>query len=188
MEITQAVHIDAPVEHVFALMADPRARAELNPNIKPLHIDIEGGQPLRQGSICRYRVQTDRQVVDFRSRIDVFEPNRRIVAVIETKVPIQVEILVEEEAGGTLLSHTERFDPNEAMLQTAATEEHNRIMAFVFRVLMWFDLDIAQNMRMQRERKLKQQLEENLSRWLDAIKDHLEQVVMRAESAKELSS
>lgn len=188
MEITRSVHIDAPVEKVFALIADPHARAQLNPNLTPLYVEIEDGRPLHKGSVCRYRVQTGKQIVDFRSRVQLLEPNRRLIAVVDTAVPIEVDIQVEAQGAGTVLKHSERFDPNEAMLQTAASEEHNRVMAFVYRVLMWFDLDIAQSLRQQRERRLKQQLEENLGRWLEAIKAKLERAGVEAESTKAVSS
>ena len=52
----------APVERVFALMANPAMRARLNPDETPLTVEIENGAPLRRGSICHYRLQHGRRI------------------------------------------------------------------------------------------------------------------------------
>ena len=82
--VSRHIHIDAPVDRVFALMANPAARAALNPFVTPIRVETEDNQPLHVGSVCHLRLQTGNRIVDYRTHVREFEPNRCIVSVSDS--------------------------------------------------------------------------------------------------------
>lgn len=174
--VSQTVYVEAPVERVFALMADPAARSRLNPNAEALIAEVEGGGPLAAGSVCHYRLRTAAGIVDYRTRVREFEPPRRIAAVSETEVPFEVKVELAPAATGTFLTQTETFEPSEAMLRDAlADRQSNGIVQLAYRLYLWLDTDAALELRQRQEQLLKERLEENMRRWLECIKAHFEQ-------------
>ena len=173
--VSRHVHIDAPVERVFALMADPAARARLNPVTQPIRVGIEDGGPLRAGSTIHFRMQTSNRIVDYRTRVREFEQNRLIVSLSETAVPFEIRIETEPENSGTRVDQTESFEPTDEMLREALPDnETNAIMQVAYRLALLFDLDTARRFRARQEEMLAQKLGRNLERWLEAIRAHLE--------------
>ncbi|BAU50095.1 hypothetical protein SVA_3559 [Sulfurifustis variabilis] len=176
--VSQTVYIEAPVERVFALMADPAGRSRLNPTAAPLVAEIEGGGPLALGSLCHYRLRTAAGIVDYRTRVREFEPPHRIVSVSETAVPFEVKVELAPAATGTLLTQTEIFEPSEAMLRGAlADRQSNGIVQLAYRLYLWLDTDAALELRQRQEQLLQQQLEANMRSWLGSIKEHFERKV-----------
>ena len=45
--VSRSIQIQAPVARVFALMADPAAKAALHPLVQPIRVEIEDHGPLR---------------------------------------------------------------------------------------------------------------------------------------------
>jgi len=173
--VSRHVHIDAPVERVFALMADPAARARLNPVTQPIRVEIEDGGPLRAGSTIHFRMQTSNRIVDYRTRVREFEQNRLIVSLSETAVPFEIRIETVSENGGTRLTQTESFEPTDEMLREALPEdETGAIMRVAYQLALLLDLDTARRIRARQEEALAQKLGRNLERWLEAIRAHLE--------------
>lgn len=172
MIVSRSIHIDAPVERVFALVADPLERARLNPDAAPIRIEIENESPLRLGSICHYRLQVGRRIVDYRTRVREFVPNRRIASVSDSAIPIDLVIDTEEVDGGTRLTQTEVFEPSDEMLlESAPANEPLRRFEWL---LPFLDLDYAGRVRRRREELLQEHLENRLDVWLAAIKRRLE--------------
>jgi len=101
MLVSRNIHIAAPVERVFALMCDPVARARLNPQVTPLRVEIENDTCLHEGSVCHFRIQLGQRIVDYRTRVREFVPQRRIVSVSDTAVPFEVIIETAAENDGT---------------------------------------------------------------------------------------
>lgn len=173
--ISRSVHIHAPVEQVFSLMADPTARARLNPATTNVEVEIEGGQGLRQGSVCHFRLRAGDRLLDYRTRVREFERNRRIVSVSDSTVPFEVHIETTAEDGGTRVTQTERFEPTEAMLhETLPKQSADFIRRWIQPLFLLFDTDSVQRLRQQEEQMLRQRLETDMERWLAAIKGHLE--------------
>lgn len=173
--VSRHVHIDAPVERVFALMADPAARARLNPVTQPIRVEVEDGGPLRAGSTIHFRMQTSNRIVDYRTRVREFEQNRLIVSLSETAVPFEIRIETAPEDSGARLTQTESFEPSDEMLGGLAEGETERWLMRVLVPLMAFiDTDYALRMRRRQEELLEQRLAANLERWLEAIRTHLE--------------
>jgi uncharacterized protein YndB with AHSA1/START domain len=174
MLVSRHIHIAAPVERVFALMCDPAARAQLNPLVTPLRVEIENDSWLHQGSICYFRVQIGQRILDYRTRVQEFVPQQRIVSISDTAVPFEVAIETVADNGGTRLTQTERFEPTEDMLLAAGDGAGSRLARLVQRTLSWIDSDYAVSERERQEQRLRDKLEANLAEWLNSIRLHLE--------------
>jgi ligand-binding SRPBCC domain-containing protein len=173
--VSHSIHVNAPVERVFALMSDPAARSALSPSTRPIRVEIEGGAPLKLGSVCHFRLQAANRILDYHTRVVEFEALRRIVSVSDSAVPFTVRIEMEPEAGGTRLTQTERFEPTDAHLDEAlAKTATNLVLRLAYRMLVFMDFDSARRLREQQEETLARQLEPSMERWLAAIKARLE--------------
>lgn len=173
--VSHNIFIEAPVERVFALMADPAARSALSPQARPIQVEIEGGESLGVGSVCHFRLQMDSRIVDYHTRVCEFAPNRLIVSVSDTAVPFQIRLETRPEGDGTRLAQTEEFEPTDEMLrQTLPPTLANMVMEKIYWLLPFLDPDYAARVRSEREEALANRLEGNLERWLAAIKRHLE--------------
>lgn len=175
MVVSRSIHINAPVERVFALISDPLERARLNPDASPIRVEIEGDPRLQTGSICHYRLQVGRHIVDYRMRVREFIPNRRIASVSDSTIPIDISIDTEAENDGTRLTQTEEFEPSDEMLlESAPVDPADRALRFLEWLLPFLDLDYARRVLARREELLRERLETSLDGWLVAIKQHLE--------------
>lgn len=173
--VSRSIHIEAPVERVFTLMCDPAARARLNPDVKPIRVEIESGRPLAQGSVCHFRLQVGDRIADYRIRIVEFITGRRIVSVSDSAVPFEVCLETDPENGGTRLTQTERFEASEEMLDKAVADRATqRVLGFAYRLYLAFDTDTALRLKQREEELLTRKLEATLDRWLASIKRHLE--------------
>lgn len=172
MIVSRSIHIDAPVERVFALISDPLERARLNPDASPIRVEIENESRLQAGSICHYRLQVGRRIVDYRTRVREFIPNRRIASISDSAIPFDLVIDTEEEDGGTRLTQTEEFEPTDEMLLESAPDD-GPLRRFEW-LLPFLDLDYARRVLRRREELLRERLEIRLEEWLAAIKQHLE--------------
>lgn len=174
--VSRSAHINAPVERVFALMADPATRAALNPLATPIRVEVEDGAPLHLGSTCHYRLQVGSRVVDYRSRVVAYEPNRLIVSESESEVPFTIHVeMLPDGRGGTWLRQVERFEPSEETLRSAIPPTTmNTALRLAYGLALYLDLDAAHWLRGRLEEALSQTLSANLARWLDAIRAHLE--------------
>jgi uncharacterized protein YndB with AHSA1/START domain len=173
--VSRSIHVEAPVERVFALMSDPAARARLNPNVQPIRVEIETDASLRLGSVVHFRLQVGERIADYRIRVTEFVPGRRIVSVSDSAVSFEVCIETEPENGGTLLTQTERFEANEEMLdQAVADRATQRVLGFIYRLYLAFDTDAALRLKQREEEMLSARLGQKLERWLAAIKRRLE--------------
>lgn len=174
MLVSRSIHIAAPVDRVFALVTDFAARARLNPAVTPLQVEIESGDGLRAGAVCYFRLQAGGRTLDYRIRIVEFIPNRRVVSLSDTAVPFEVTLETEAEGDGTRLTHSERFEPSEAMLEMAPPTSGARFLKWLDGLLPFLDIDAAQQLHAQREQLLEEKLGGNLERWLAAIRTELE--------------
>ena len=173
--VSRHIHIDAPVDRVFALMANPAARAALNPFVTPIRVETEDNRPLHIDSVCHLRLQAGNRIVDYRTYVREFEPNRCIVSVSDSAVPFEIHLETRPEGNGARLTQTESFEPSEEMLSELAEGEIERWLMRVLVPLMAFiDTDYVLRVRARQEELLEQRLGVNLERWLEAIRAHLE--------------
>jgi len=173
--VSRSLHIDAPPERVFTLMADAHARAELSPHTEVVRAEVEGGGPLRAGARCHFVLKRDGQTLEYTMRVTEFVPDARIVSVAAATVPFTVRVETAPELGGTRLTQTETFEPTEAMLREAMSERESfSLLRVVFRMLLFMDSDAALRMRARQEDQLRRLLEQRLDAWLHQIKAKLE--------------
>lgn len=173
--VSGSIHIRAPVEQVFALMCDPAARSRLHPDVKPLRVEVEGGQPLAVGRVCHFRLQMDGRTVDYRTRVTEFEPNRLLVTMSDSAVPFETRIETRPESDGTRLTQTEQFEATDEMLiATAESPSTRNFLSWLEPLLPLVDVDYARGMRRRQELALTRKLEDKLGRWLQAVKRELE--------------
>lgn len=173
--VSRNIHIQTPVERVFALVADPVARSGLAPHARPLRVEIDDGGPLRAGSVCHFRVQMNGRILDYRTRVREFVPNRRVVSISDSEVPFEIALETAADRDGTRLTQTERFEPTEAMLQQALQQTpSSAAMEKIYQWLPFLDPEYATRVHHGREQLLAQQVEGNMEQWLTAIKQHLE--------------
>lgn len=156
-------------------MADPAARARLNPLATPIRVEIEGGGPLAADSVVHFRLQIGSRIADYRARVLEFVPMRRIVTRTDSAIPFEIRIEVAPEGNGTRLSQTECFEPSEAMLaEIVADSMTQRLWDLFAPLLVLIDPEYALRRRARQQALLTRQLEERLARWLAAIRAHLE--------------
>jgi uncharacterized protein YndB with AHSA1/START domain len=173
--VSRNVFIEAPVERVFALMADPAARSALSPHAQPLQVEIEGDKSMRQGSVCHFRLKMGDRIADYRTRVCEFSPNQLISTISDTPVPFQIRVETRPEGHGTRLLQTEQFEPTEDMLSQALPATlMNLVMEKIYWLLPFLDPEFAARARRDREDMLERQLGEKLEHWLVAIRQHLE--------------
>jgi hypothetical protein len=181
MQVSRSIHIDAPVDRVFALMRNPLARARLNPTVTPLRVEIERNgavvptDSLEPASVCHFRLQLGGRIVDYRTTVRELVPERRIVLETDTATPVAITIETGPEGSGTRLTQSERFEPTDAMLLDAAPPGVSaRALQFIDELLPFLDLDTARRFHDRRLQLLEEKLGDRLEQWLDAIRRHLE--------------
>lgn len=173
--VSRSIFIAAPVERVFALMADPAARSALSPHARPIRVEIEGGEALQAGSVCHFQLQLANSIADYRTRVQEFSRNRLIVSISDTAVPFEIRIETWPEEDGTRLTQTEQFEPTEDMLHPPPPLNlTEKVMEKIYWLLPFLDSDYAARVRREREDLTAQKLGGNLERWLVSIKRHLE--------------
>lgn len=173
--VSRSIQIQAPVARVFALMADPAAKAALNPLVEPIRVEIEDHGPLRLGSICRYRLQAGNRIIDYRGRVTAFAPERLIQSVTDSAVPFEIQVETAPADDGTVLTQTERFEATDTMRERALPPSlWERVTEFGHRVFVLTDLDTELRLRERQEQALADDLGDKLEQWLVAIKRHLE--------------
>jgi uncharacterized protein YndB with AHSA1/START domain len=173
--VSRHIDIDAPVARVFAFMADPAARAALNPDTTPIRIELEDGLPLHAGSVAHFRLQADNHIVDFRARVRRFERDQLIESVSDSAIPVEVRIETTDAGGGTRLVQTERFEPTDEMLaDTTESALPRPIQLMLTPLLALIEPDYARRLRRRQEELLEDRLGRRLESWLEAIKRSLE--------------
>jgi uncharacterized protein YndB with AHSA1/START domain len=173
--VSRSIHIDAPVERVFALAADPLARSRLNPGVTPIRVEVEGDAPLRAGSRVHFRLQVGDRIADYHAEVREFVPNRRIVSVAHAHVPFEVCLETEPHEGGTLFTQTESFEATEEMLEAEMPEKGLRALLPLLRpILVLLYPDYLARLRREEEELVARRLGEKLERWLTAMRDALE--------------
>lgn len=173
--VSRSIHIDAPVERVFALVADPLARSRLNPGAVPIRVEVEGNGTLRVGSRVHFRLQVEDHIADYHAEVLEFVPSERIVSLAHAHVPFEVCLETEPHDGGTLLTQTESFEPTDEMLQAELPKQGLRALPPMLRpILALLYPDFMEKLRREEEELLARRLGGKLQLWLDAIRNALE--------------
>lgn len=169
--------IRADAAEVFALVSDLRRKARLNPGIEVIRIDLEGGEPVREGSCFRHRFAKGGRILEYRSRCVQCDPPRLFVSRGETDPPFEVRVTVEPTPAGCRLTQQEALEAGPEMLDALDSGlVAARSFRDVLRLLPLFPSvrELGVEVRaLQRERVAKR-LSGELAAWLDAIRAHVE--------------
>ena len=172
-----SVELRAEAALVFALVSDLRRKARLNPNIRVIRVELEGEEPVREGSVFYHRFQRGTRIMEYRSRCVRFVPPRLFETRGETDPPFEVRVTVDPAPGGCRLTQEEAVEATPELLDALEPAPSG---AGIFRDIVGL-LPLFPSLRqlgsevraLQRER-LARKLTRELQAWLDAIKDRLE--------------
>jgi hypothetical protein len=171
------VEIRAEPSAVFAVISDLRRKALFNPNIQVIRVELEGNEPIGEGSVFYHRFQKGPRIVEYRSRCVRFAPPNLFESRSETDPPFEVRVTIEPTLFGCRLTQQESVALTPAMLDVldpARTKEP--IFRRILELLLLFPVGrpLETHLRgIQRERILKT-LTDELRSWLEAIRAHLE--------------
>lgn len=97
------IHLDKPVEQVFAFLTDTSKLATWQSNLIKSEPLTEG--PLRTGSRFREVRRINNKEEEIQAEITALEPNKRLETKTVTKPEAMVSYVLDPEQGGTRLSY-----------------------------------------------------------------------------------
>ena len=171
------VEIKAEPAEVFALVSDLRRKAQLNPNIQVIRVDLEGEEPVREGSVFYHRFQRGTRILEYRNRCVRLVYPWLFESRSETDPPFEVRVTVDPTERGCRLAQHEEVEVTSWLLDTfepAPTKlPRFRDIMTLFALFPSARPLGAELSAFQHERVIKK-LTSELQAWLDAIRTHLE--------------
>ncbi len=171
------VEIRAEMSAVFALVSDLRQKAPLNPNIQVIRIELEGGEPLRVGSVFYHRFRKKGKVFAYRTECIAMDAPRLFVIRSKTNPPFEVKAMLEPTLEGCRLTQEETLEVTPEMLDAFEPKsETARSLREGFTLLSRIPglRQLPAEWRAQQRERVARQLTKELETWLEAIKAHLE--------------
>ncbi|MBI2554326.1 MAG: SRPBCC family protein [Candidatus Rokubacteria bacterium] len=162
---------------VFALISDLRLKAALNPNVQVIRVELEGEEPIREGSVFYHRFQKGQRIVEYRSRCVRFAPPRLFESRGETDPPFEVRVTVEPAPGGCRLTQRETLEVSPELLDALEpVSAAGQAVRDVLGLLAFFPGlgTVGSEVRRGQRERVAQRLTGELQVWLEAIKRHLE--------------
>jgi hypothetical protein len=162
---------------VFALVSDLRRKARLNPNIEVIRVDLEGDEPVREGSVFRHRFLKEGRIIEYRSRCLRCVPPRLFESRSETDPPFQVRVTVEPTADGCRLTQEEALEvPPEVLDVLDAGHSPGQTFLEVVRLLPIFPGagSLVAELRAFQRTRVVRRLTGELGAWLETIRTHAE--------------
>ena len=172
-----SVEIRAECEKVYAVISDLRRKAMLNPNVQVIRIELEGGEPVREGSVFYHRLQKGTRIFEYRSRCVRIASPRLFESRSETDPPFEVRVTLQPTPAGCRLTQEECLEITPALLDVAEPLfEAERRREDFFHILAWIPTlrYLQSELRIRQHERLAKRLTGELQAWLDAIKAHLE--------------
>lgn len=177
LAFSASVWVSAEPAAVFSIVSDVRKKAALNPSVKVLHVEVESGEPIREGSIIYSRLQRGKRIVEYRSRCVRLDPPYVYEGRSESDPPFEVKVRVRPTQGGAWLTQEESVEVGRSVLDAmeplSPPERAFREVVSFFSFLPVVRPLLAELEGLQR-RRLGARLTAELQEWLDAIKAHLE--------------
>ena len=177
LTFSASVEIHAGAAEAFTLVSDLRRKARLNPSIRVIRIDLEGEEPVREGSVFRHRFEKAGRIIEYRSRCVRCLPPRLVESRGETDPPFEVRVTIEPLAGGCRLTQEETLevDPEKLEALGAAQSSGSAFWDFVRLLPISPGLRaLGSELRAFERERLMVGLRGELEVWLDAIRAHLE--------------
>ena len=190
MTFSATVEIRAEVADVFTLVSDLRRKARLNPNIRVIRVELEGDEPVQEGSVFYHRFQRGTRIVEYRSRCMRFAPPRLFESRGMTDPPFEVRVTVEPTPEGCRLTQQETVELTPALLEALEpAAAADRTFRDVVDLLTLFPgaRQLGAELWRHRRDRVARRLTAELQAWLEAIKAHLEageRTKVRGEEAK----
>jgi hypothetical protein len=171
------VEIKATPAAVFAVVSDLRRKAQLNPNIQVIRVELEGGEPVREGSVFYHRFHKGTRILEYRSRCVRLVAPSLFESRSETDPPFAVRVTVDQTAAGCRLIQQEEVEVTPELLdafEPAPTKLRSfREILFLFALFPSMRPLGSEIRAFQRERVIRK-LTSELQAWLDDIRAHLE--------------
>ncbi|HET8578248.1 MAG TPA: SRPBCC family protein [Methylomirabilota bacterium] len=177
LAFSASVEIRAEAEEVFALVSDLRRKAVINPNVRVIRVELEGGEPIREGSVFYHRFQREGRIVEYRSRVMRCEPPRLIESRSESDPPFEVRVRVEPVPGGCRLAQEETVEVTpEALDALDPAPARGRSVRDALKLLTLFPSArlLEAELRAHQRERVARRLARELEGWLEAIRQHLE--------------
>jgi hypothetical protein len=177
LTFSACVRIRADPARVFALASDPPRKGALNPNVQVIRIEVEGGGPVREGSIIYHRLQKGQRLFEYRSRCLRMIPPLLFESRAETDPPFEVRVTVEPTAEGCLLTQQETIEVTPELLDSlepvpGRAESFQEAMGLV--AFLPGLRSLASEVRRRQRESLTRRLTAELTAWLGAIRAHFE--------------
>jgi len=175
--ISASVQVRAGPEEVFALVSDPPRKVRLNPNVRVLRVELEGGGRVGEGAVFYHRLAKGTRLIEYRSRCVRYAPPRLFEIRGETDPPFEVRVTVEPIPEGCRLTQEERLEVTPSLLDALEpAEAEGRPFWEALGLLALFpgSRRLASELRVHQRDRLARRLTRELQAWLDAIKAHLE--------------
>ena len=176
LTFSASVEIRAEAALVFALVSDLRRKARLNPNIRVIRVELEGEEPVREGSVFYHRFQRGTRIVEYRSRCVRCIPPRLFESRGETDLPFEVRVIVEPVPGGCRLTQEETLEVTPDLIDAMEPPPGAQTFRDVMRLLPLFPgaRPLESEIRAFQGARLRRKLTAELETWLDAIGKHVE--------------
>ena len=178
-----AVDIHAAPAQVFAVVSDLRRKAPLNPNIQVIRVELEGAEPVREGSVFYHRFHRGARIMEYRSRcVRLVEPSL-VESRSETDPPFVVRLTMEPIPTGCRLTQQEEVEVTPELLD--ALEAQTTEMRTFRDVVNLFALfpsarPLGVEIRAFQCERVARTLAGELQSWLDGIRAHLEEATLLA--------
>ena len=176
LTFSASVEIRAEAALVFALVSDLRRKARLNPNIRVIRVELEGEEPVREGSVFYHRFQRETRIMEYRSRCVRCIPPRLFESRGETDPPFEVRVIVEPVPGGCRLTQEETLEVTPDLIDAMEPPPGAQTFRDVMRLLPLFPgaRPLESEIRALQRARLRRKLTAELETWLDAIGKHVE--------------
>ena len=177
LTFSATVEIQAEAAEVFAVVSDLRRKAPLNPNIQVIRVELEGDEPVREGSVFYHRFHKRMRIMEYKSRCVRLVPPWLIESRSETDPPFTVRVTVDPTAAGCRLTQREEVEVTPELFDTLEPAP-NRMPTFrdIVKLLALFPSarPLGSELRAVQRGRVVKMLTSELQSWLDAIRTHLE--------------
>lgn len=164
---------------MFAVVSDLRLKARLNPNIEVIRVELEGEEPVREGSVFSHRFRKWGRTLEYRSRCVRCEPPRLFETRGEGGPAFAVRVTVEPAAVGCRLTQEEAVEVEPEMFDALEPPPlgARRFRDFV-RLLLLFPggRPLGRELGALQRERLARRLSDELQAWLEGIRQHVERM------------
>lgn len=172
-----SVEIRAEPAEVFAVVSDLRRKAPLNPNIQVIRVDLEGEEPIREGSVFYHRFRRGTRIFEYQSRCVRLVPSWLFESRSETDPPFEVRVTVDPTPAGCRLTQQEEVEVTAELLDAfESAPPTTPTFRDIVKLFVFFPSvrPLGSELRAFQRERVARKLRDELQCWLDAIRVHLE--------------